>query len=196
MGLESDLQPLAPVHMRAHHRVGELRRPPRQPFLHDLVTVLAAPTQVLSARDGSLDGTGRATAEGVLHADVRVLSRVSVEVDGLPGEHVATADGARTATFTTLLRHVGVGLSTAADPQVRLDRDGWPAGDPQVFIDLNTEGLNPDGAVIDAEGDGRITYVNATLANWLGIDLATFRPGRIAMDDIVTESGLQCRTEP
>ncbi len=40
--------------------------------------------------------------------------------------------------------------------QVRLDRDGWPAGDPQVFIDLNTEGLNPDGAVIDAEaGCGR-----------------------------------------
>lgn len=36
--------------------------------------------------------------------------------------------------------------------QVRLDRDGWPAGDPQVFIDLNAEGLNPDGAVIDAQG--------------------------------------------
>ncbi|GLC62183.1 hypothetical protein PLESTB_001849400 [Pleodorina starrii] len=36
--------------------------------------------------------------------------------------------------------------------QVRLDRDGWPAGDPQVFIDLNAKGLNPDGAVIDAQG--------------------------------------------
>lgn len=36
--------------------------------------------------------------------------------------------------------------------QLRLDRDGWPLGDPQVFIDLASEGLNPDGAVIDAEG--------------------------------------------
>lgn len=36
--------------------------------------------------------------------------------------------------------------------QVRLDRDGWPQGDPQPFIDLEAEGLNPDGAVIDAEG--------------------------------------------
>ncbi|WP_405404538.1 SMP-30/gluconolactonase/LRE family protein [Paracoccus sp. Ld10] len=36
--------------------------------------------------------------------------------------------------------------------QVRLDRDGWPVGDPQVFIDLSAEGLNPDGAVIDADG--------------------------------------------
>ena len=36
--------------------------------------------------------------------------------------------------------------------QVRLDRDGWPLGEPQVFVDLAAEGLNPDGAVIDAEG--------------------------------------------
>lgn len=36
--------------------------------------------------------------------------------------------------------------------RVRLDRDGWPLGEPEVFIDLRPEGLNPDGAVIDAEG--------------------------------------------
>ena len=97
---------------------------PLQPFLHDLVTVLAAPTQVLSGRTGDLRADrGRATAEGVLHADVRVLSRASVEVDGLPGEHIATTEGPRGASFTALLRHVGVGLGTVADPQVRLDRE-------------------------------------------------------------------------
>ena len=97
---------------------------PLQPFLHDLVTVLAAPTQVLSGRTGDVRADrDRATAEGVLHADVRVLSRVSVEVDGLPGEHVATTEGRGEATFTTLLRHVGVGLSPVPDPQVRLDRE-------------------------------------------------------------------------
>lgn len=36
--------------------------------------------------------------------------------------------------------------------KVALDGDGWPAGEPQVFLDLSGEGLNPDGAVIDAEG--------------------------------------------
>ncbi len=36
--------------------------------------------------------------------------------------------------------------------RVRLDRDGWPLGEPEAFIDLRPEGLSPDGAVIDAEG--------------------------------------------
>ncbi|KPP88077.1 MAG: alpha-galactosidase GalA [Rhodobacteraceae bacterium HLUCCA08] len=29
---------------------------------------------------------------------------------------------------------------------------GWPVAAPEVFLDLRTEGLNPDGAVTDAEG--------------------------------------------
>ncbi|RID90059.1 SMP-30/gluconolactonase/LRE family protein [Gemmobacter lutimaris] len=33
-----------------------------------------------------------------------------------------------------------------------LDAEGWPAGDPAPFLDLSAQGLNPDGAVIDAEG--------------------------------------------
>lgn len=35
----------------------------------------------------------------------------------------------------------------------RLDRDGWPDGAHEVFVDLSQEGLNPDGAVVDAEGN-------------------------------------------
>ena len=42
-----------------------------QPWLHDLVTVLSAPTVVLSEAGGQIrDGRN---AQGVLHADVRVL---------------------------------------------------------------------------------------------------------------------------
>lgn len=83
---------------------------PRQPFLHDLVVMLATPTQVLSSRSGQL------------HADVRVLSRVEVEVDGRPGEHIATLTGDREVTFSWLLRHVGADLAGGPDPWVRLDR--------------------------------------------------------------------------
>lgn len=36
--------------------------------------------------------------------------------------------------------------------QWTLGSDGWPAGEPDIFIDLRAEGLNPDGAVVDAGG--------------------------------------------
>ncbi|MGR3291679.1 MAG: SMP-30/gluconolactonase/LRE family protein [Paracoccaceae bacterium] len=32
------------------------------------------------------------------------------------------------------------------------EKDGWPIGDPKVFLDLSAENLNPDGAVVDANG--------------------------------------------
>lgn len=40
-----------------------------------------------------------------------------------------------------------------------LDAEGWPEGAPEVFIDLTSEGLNPDGCVTDAKG-------NLWLAQW------------------------------
>lgn len=37
--------------------------------------------------------------------------------------------------------------------RVRLaDLDGWPVGEPEVFLDLRAEELNPDGAVVTADG--------------------------------------------
>ena len=37
--------------------------------------------------------------------------------------------------------------------RVALDRNGWPAAQPLVFIDLRADALNPDGAVTDAAGN-------------------------------------------
>ncbi|WP_108838278.1 SMP-30/gluconolactonase/LRE family protein [Tateyamaria sp. Alg231-49] len=37
--------------------------------------------------------------------------------------------------------------------KVALDTDGWPKGEPEVFVDLRADGLNPDGAVVDADGN-------------------------------------------
>ncbi len=36
--------------------------------------------------------------------------------------------------------------------RVALDASGWPLGEAEPFLDLKREGLNPDGAVVDAEG--------------------------------------------
>ncbi len=41
-----------------------------------------------------------------------------------------------------------------------------------------------------SERDGSIVYMNATLADWLGIDLATFESGRIDLSDLVLGDGM------
>jgi sugar lactone lactonase YvrE len=61
----------------------------------------------------------------------------------IPNAISFTPDG-RAAQFTDTL--TGKVLKVALDP------DGWPVGAPQVWLDLTAEGLNPDGAVVDADG--------------------------------------------
>lgn len=36
--------------------------------------------------------------------------------------------------------------------RVKLGQNGWPAGEPEPFLHLAAKGLNPDGAVCDADG--------------------------------------------
>lgn len=57
--------------------------------------------------------------------------------------------------------------------KVALDPDGWPDGDLETFVDLTAEGLNPDGAVIDAAG-------NLWNAQWQAHRVAVYAPeGRL-----------------
>lgn len=91
--------------------------PSRQPWLHDLVVVLQAPTVVLGSGDGQVRQAG---AQGVLHADIRVLSRAVLTVDGAEPEPVAAGgDGAAVARFTGLVRTLG---DESVDPSVRVER--------------------------------------------------------------------------
>lgn len=55
--------------------------------------------------------------------------------------------------------HPSGAFATYADTDRRLvwrqplaERDGWPTGEAEVLLDLRAEGLNPDGAVFDADG--------------------------------------------
>jgi glycogen debranching enzyme len=91
--------------------------PADQPWLHDLVPALRAPTQVWSRPSGQVDGDG---ATGYLHADVRILRRAVVEIGGAPpvpiGHHLVAVDD---AVFVGLVRgHTDFG----ADPTVRVER--------------------------------------------------------------------------
>ena len=54
--------------------------------------------------------------------------------------------------------------------RVRLDSEtGVPAGEPEIYLDLSAERLNPDGAVIDAEG-------NMWVAQWGAGRVAVYDP--------------------
>ncbi|WP_439123424.1 SMP-30/gluconolactonase/LRE family protein [Marivita sp.] len=54
--------------------------------------------------------------------------------------------------------------------RVALDDDGYPVGKPDLFVDLNAEGLNPDGAVVDAEGNLWVAQWGASRVACYGSD--------------------------
>jgi sugar lactone lactonase YvrE len=53
--------------------------------------------------------------------------------------------------------------------RVTLDADGWPKGEPELFLDLSADTPEPDGAVIDAAG-------TMWLAEWGGARIRAFSP--------------------
>ena len=53
--------------------------------------------------------------------------------------------------------------------KVALDNEGWPKGEPEVFLDLSAEALLPDGAVVDADG-------NFWNAQWGSARVAQYSP--------------------
>ena len=90
-----------------------------QPWLHELVTALSAPTAVLSESSGQIRALG---AHGVLHADIRVLSAAVLTVGGAEPSAVSGGiTGARTARFTGVAR--ALGDDWTVDPTVQIDRE-------------------------------------------------------------------------
>ena len=92
--------------------------PVPQPFLHDLVTCLHAPTVVLSGTDGQVRAGG---TQGAFQHDSRVLSELVVDIDGhepVPVGH--DQPGAGAARFTGAVRHLG---DPGTDPTVRIERE-------------------------------------------------------------------------
>ncbi len=89
----------------------------RPPWLHELVTAVQAPTVLLCGRDGQLRADG---AQGAWHADVRVLSRAELLVNGEPPEPVAGgAEGVGEMRFTGYVRSLKGSWSV---PSVRVER--------------------------------------------------------------------------
>ncbi|MGW5464598.1 glycogen debranching N-terminal domain-containing protein [Streptomyces sp. NPDC003996] len=87
-----------------------------QPFLHDAVVTLSAPSLAISRADGQLS----AGADGFYHGDRRALSRLTVAAEGIPLAPVQGGlRGADRADFRAILRGLG---ETTPDPAVALHR--------------------------------------------------------------------------
>ncbi|HEY3438221.1 MAG TPA: glycogen debranching N-terminal domain-containing protein, partial [Actinotalea sp.] len=88
-----------------------------QPLLHDLLVAVMAPTQAWSGRDGQLRSEG---AQGVFHADTRVLSRAVLTVGQDEPEAVAGGPtGPGSVEVISLVRGVD---GPGADPTARMCR--------------------------------------------------------------------------
>ena len=115
--------------------------------------------------------------------------RRATEEIRMPGGIGGTASGAR---------WYRVRVSPAGGSEARI---GWLVGDitrerehqENIFQELQNAIDYLDHApagFFSLEPDGRIRYLNATLAEWIGIDLAEFEPGAANIRDIVTVEGL------
>lgn len=115
-----------------------------QPALHELVTVLTAPTTVLSDAAGQIAASG---AQGAFTADLRVLSQALLTVNGLPPEPVtfAVRDAAE-VEFVSLLRRLG---DRIPDPTVwlRRRRTARPDGVAESLVLSNVSGTDVAAAV-------------------------------------------------
>ncbi len=88
-----------------------------QPFLHELVTAVAAPATVLSAPDGQLRSDG---AQGWLVADVRHVAELTVLVDDRPPVALGhRREGPDRLRFVAAVRHLGDEIT---EPTVRVER--------------------------------------------------------------------------
>jgi len=58
------------------------------------------------------------------------------------------------------------------------DKDGWPVGEPEIFLDHGPEGPNPDGAVLDAQG-------NFWCAEWGSSRVRAYAPDGSVLRDVM-----------
>jgi hypothetical protein len=127
--------------------------PVQQPFLHELVSCIEAPTAALSGPDGQIRPSG---AQGVFRYDHRVLSTLVVDLDGHEPVPIGNAlTGAGGARFTGVVRHLG---DPGADPTVWLERDRR----------VRSDGVDEELILVNA---ARVA-ISTTIRVRAGVDLA------------------------
>jgi sugar lactone lactonase YvrE len=139
--------------------------------LREHIVALEADNPVTRSNDGRADpwggfwiGTMGKSAEPKAGAIYRFYKgELRQMVGGITISNAICFDRARGCAYYT---------DTPTGQVMRLSLDaetGWPVGAAEVYLDLTPEGLNPDGAVVDAGG-------NVWIAQWGAARVAAYDP--------------------
>ncbi len=149
-----------------------------------------------------------AAADSDLHSIERLFSDSPDAAEAIHRLAVAADRGRRASEEIRVPGGIGGRTSGARWYRVRVNpaggpeaRIGWLIADitrerehqENIFQELQNAIDYLDHApagFFSLEPDGRIRYMNATLAEWIGIDLAEFEPGAAQIRDIVTVESL------
>ncbi len=171
------------------------------------VLMAAADGTPLWANAAYLKLTG-AAADSDLHSIERLFSDSPDAAEAIHRLAVAADRGRRASEEIRVPGGIGGRTSGARWYRVRVNpaggpeaRIGWLIADitrerehqENIFQELQNAIDYLDHApagFFSLEPDGRIRYMNATLAEWIGIDLAEFEPGAAQIRDIVTVESL------
>lgn len=134
------------------------------------LTELEADNSLTRSNDGRADpqggfwigtmGKNAQVGAGAIYRWYRGELRCLFPAITIPNAICFAPDG-KTAHFTDTV--------TGKVYRTALDGQGWPKGDPQLYLNLTAEDLNPDGAVIDAAG-------LMWLAEWGAARVAAYAP--------------------
>ena len=177
---------------------------------HGLI-VTDARSRIVYANRAYADMTGAAsaaeikTAEGLLgdnpEASSVITRLVSQLTDGQAGDGEFRLSQAIRPGSDPGPRWYRVQARTFGVPTQRQPLFAWQLADisaeraeqERFFQDLQQAIDHLDHApagFFSADPEGRVNYINATLAEWLGIDLATFTPGAITLSEIIAGDGM------
>ena len=183
---------------------------PAQALLENMaegVLMTAADGAPLWANAAFLKLTGAASGRD-LHSIERLFSDNPDAAEAVHRLAVAADQGRRTTEEIRMPGGIGGRATAARWYRVRVtpaggndSHVGWLIADitrerehqENIFQELQNAIDYLDHApagFFSLEPDGRIRYLNATLAEWIGIDLAEFEPGAAQIRDIVTVEGL------
>ena len=109
---------------------------------------------------GTMSKGGEMRGKGAIYRLYMGELRVLFPDISIPNSMCFTPDGKHAYFSDNFTPHV---------MKVALDGDGWPAGEPAVFIDHTADGFAADGAVVDADG-------NFCCAEWGGARVAVYSP--------------------
>ena len=114
-----------------------------------------------------------------------------------PGGHEAETNGSHARWFRIKVRALNDSESGGEkDPlsvwlvsDITRDRERQENIFQELQLAINYLDHAPAG-FFSAEPDGRVIYMNATLADWLGYDLAQFEPRHLNLDELVSGDGI------